>query len=241
MRLLLTRPEPDALRSAAALRKRGHTVVIAPLMRIEPVTAPGIRAGSWTAILATSANAALAIAACERRQSLLALPVFAVGERSAQAMRAAGFLHVMSAAGGVADLVRLVAARIPPGASLLHLAGEDRSGDLAGDLRAKGFAVETAVVYRAVPAEELPRTAAAALTDGIDGVLHYSRRSAEAYVSGARNSDMLARALGPVHFCLSAQVAEPLARAGAAMIRVAPRPDEAALFDLIGPNSHRDT
>ena len=127
-----------------------------------------------------------------------------------------------------------------PGAALLYLAGEERSGDLAGDLRAdKNFAVHTAVVYRAVAAAILPHAAADALAGGggVDGVLHFSRRSAEAYVNAARGAGLLASALKPTHFCLSAQVAEPLAHAGAgaAFIRIAPRPVEAALIELISP------
>jgi uroporphyrinogen-III synthase len=233
VRLLLTRPEPDAQRTAAALRAQGHDVVAAPLLRIAPVTDAQIGDGPWAAILITSANAAHAIAAHARVTPLRALPVFAVGPRSAEAVAAAGFADVTSADGNVTDLARLVAARMQPAAPLLYLAGEDRSGDLAGNLRAHGFAVETIIVYRAVAATGLLPVAAEALSSGIDGVLHFSRRSAEAYVNAARAAGMLANALKPVHFCLSAQVAEPLAQAGTADIRVAERPSEAALLALI--------
>ena len=66
-------------------------------------------------------------------------------------------------------------------------------------------------------------------------MLHFSRRSAEAYVKAARNAGLLEAALTrPVHFCLSARVAEPLTQAGAAKIRIAARPDEAALIELCG-------
>lgn len=235
MWLLLTRPEPDAERTAALLRERGHMVVAAPIIRIEPVPHIEIGPGPWAAILATSANAARAITRHEQRAALVRLPVLAVGDRSAEAMRAAGFADVTSSGGGVDELARFVAARLPPQASLLYLAGENRAGDLAGDLRAKGFAVETVVAYRAVAARILPQAAADALAGGIDGVLHYSRRSAEAYVNAARAAGVLISALKPVHFCLSSQVAEPLRRAGAATIRVAPCPLEAALLELIGP------
>jgi uroporphyrinogen-III synthase len=233
VRLLLTRPEPDAQRTAAALRAQGHDVVAAPLLRIAPVTDAQIGDGPWAAILITSANAAHAIAAHARVTPLRALPVFAVGQRSAEAVAAAGFADVTSADGNVTDLARLVATRMQPAAPLLYLAGEDRSGDLAGNLRAHGFAVETIIVYRAVAATGLLPVAAEALSSGIDGVLHFSRRSAEAYVNAARAAGMLANALKPVHFCLSAQVAEPLAQAGTADIRVAERPSEAALLALI--------
>ena len=64
-----------------------------------------------------------------RATRLRALPVFAVGRRSAEAMAAAGFADVTSADGDVSDLAQLVAARLKPAARLLYLAGEDRSGD----------------------------------------------------------------------------------------------------------------
>ena len=233
MRLLLTRPEPDAQRTAAALRAQGHDVITAPLLRIEPATEAQIGTGPWAAILITSANAANAISAHARVAPLRALPVFAVGQRSAEAMAAAGFADVTSADGDVSDLARLVAAQIQSTAPLLYLAGEDRSGDLAGDLHARGFAVEITIIYRAVAATDLPPAAAQALASGIDGVLHFSRRSAAAYVDAARAAGMVAEALKPVHFCLSAQVAEPLAQAGATDIRIAERPNEAVLIALI--------
>jgi uroporphyrinogen-III synthase len=233
VRLLLTRPEPDAQRTAAALRAQGHDVVVAPLLRIEPAPDATIGAGPWAAVLITSANAAHAISAHARATPLRALPVFAVGRHSAEAMTAAGFADVTSADGNVSDLARLVAARLQPTAPLLYLAGVDRSGDLAGDLRARGFAIETTMIYRAIAATSLPSVAAEALASGIDGVLHFSRRSADAYVNAARAAGMLANALNPVHFCLSTQVAKPLAQAGAAHIRVAERPNEAVLIALI--------
>jgi len=233
VRLLLTRPEPDAQRTAAALRERGHTVIVAPLMRVEILANAEIGAGPWAAILVTSANAAHAIAAHRRKKALESVPVFAVGERSAQAMRDAGFADVSSADGGVGDLAQLVGERMTAGSSLLYLAGAERAGDLAAKLATRRLAVHTAVVYRAVAVDGLPPAAADALARDIEGVLHYSRRTAEAYVNAARAVGMLESALKPTQFCLSAQIAEPLAQAGARTIHVARRPIEAALIELL--------
>lgn len=232
LRLLVTRPEPDAERTAAALRERGHTVVIAPLLRIEALADAEIGSGPWAAILVTSANAAY-VTRHSLFADLRALPVFAIGEHSAQAMRAAGFAEVIAAGGNRDDLVRLVAQHLKPGGSLLYLAAADRSGDPAADLSAQGFTVRTTIIYRAATADGLPRPAVDALAGGVDGVLHFSRRSAEIYVKLARAAGLLANALKPVHFCMSAQVAEPLVRAGAGAVRVAPQPTEAALLKLI--------
>lgn len=234
MRLLVTRPKSDAERTAATLRARGHHVAVAPLLRIEHISDAAIGAGPWAALLVTSANAAPAIVTHRRFQDIAALPVLAVGERSAEAMRGAGFAEVISASGDLRDLRRLAAQQVKPGEKLLYFAGADRSGDLAGELGGDGFAVHTAVVYRAVAAASLPPVAAQALADGIDGVLHFSRRSAEAYFNTTHAAGLAKPAIEqPVHFCLSAQIAESLMRAGADVIRVAPHPDEAALLALI--------
>ncbi|MFZ0778707.1 MAG: uroporphyrinogen-III synthase [Xanthobacteraceae bacterium] len=233
MRILVTRPAVDAARTAAALRVRGHEAIVAPLLTIEYFPDAELGDRPWSVILVTSANAARAIAAHRRRDELLRVPVLAVGGQSAQELRAEGFADVISANGDLDDLADLVAARLKPPARLLYLAGQERSGDLAGVLRAKNFVVETVVVYRAVVAQTLPEEAASALRGDLHGVLHYSRRGAEAFVSAARKAGLLEAALrNQVHFCLSAKVAEPLQEAGAADVRIAAQPDEAALMSL---------
>ncbi len=169
MRLLVIRPQPHAARTALALRAHGHEPIVAPLIAIEALADADLGAGPWTAFLLTSVNALSGLAGRTHRDDLRSVPVFTVGERTAQEIREFGFTAVTSADGNVNDLVNLVAARLRPPARLLYLAGEDRSGDLAGDLRAKGFAVETIVVYRAVAATSLPREAAEAVTQTVGG------------------------------------------------------------------------
>ena len=232
MRLLVTRPEPDGARTGAALRARGHDVRLAPLLRMEVIDCE-IADTDYGAVVLTSANAARAIAGHPRRSALTALPAFAVGRHTAEAARATGFRDVRSADGDKADLVALIRAQSRGGTPLLYLAGEDRAGEL--DLSACGVPVETAVIYRAVKVEHFPPAVAAALANGeVDGVLHFSRRSAQAYLACSGHAGLLNRALLPVHFCLSSQMAEPLAAAGAAAIRIAVRPDEAAMLELVG-------
>jgi uroporphyrinogen-III synthase len=233
VRLLVTRPEPDAQHTAAVLRARGHEPIVASLLLIEAAADADLGPGPWSAVLITSANAAHAVAHHARVAELRTLSLFAVGRRSAEAARAAGFADVTSADGDVTALARLVRARLAGAARVLYLAGEERSGDLAGDLAE--FEVRTVAVYRAIGAASLPGAAHAALTAGaLGGVLHFSRRSAEIYLNAAHAAGMLAAALAPLHYCLSAQVAEPLAAAGANDVRIAARPDEASLLALIG-------
>jgi len=237
MHLLVTRPEPDNARTAAALRARGHAVTLAPVLRVEVDAEAELGGGPWGGLLITSTNAIRAAAEHPRRDELLTIPVFAVGRRSAEAARAAGFAEVASADGGADDLARLVAARATAGRPthpLLWLAGEDRAGDLAGALAPHGIVVHTVVVYRAVAETALPAVVREALAAGtVDGVLHYSRRSADAFEAIAMAAGIDLKSLPTKHFCLSAQVAAPLRELGIAAVAVAERADEAALLALL--------
>jgi len=232
MRLVVTRPQPDGDRTAAVLRERGHDVLVAPLMRAEPVAAD--LGGTFAGIVVTSANAPRAIGDHPQFTALKSLPVFAVGKRSAEAAREAGFSDVASADGDAADLLRLIAAqRAAAALPLLYLAGQERAADIAGELARKGMTAKTVVVYRAVTLPFPDELSEALGTREVEAVLHFSARSAGNYLSGAKAAGLLTAALEPCHFCLSAQTAAPLAAAGAATISIAAQPDEAALIALV--------
>jgi uroporphyrinogen-III synthase len=233
MRLIVTRPEPDASRTAAALARLGHEALVSPMLDIEWVPA-AIPPRPYQAVLATSSNAVRALAALAERPFPPSTPLFAVGDRTALEARRAGFA-ALSAGGDVNELAALVARDLAPGSgTLLYAAGADRAGDLAAQLEALGFAVETTIVYRAVPRARLAPEAEAALRGGaIDGVLLYSRRSAEAFVRA-----LVAAGLAPLSenvtcFCLSPAVAEALPAVASGPVRIAARPEQIRLFALI--------
>ena len=236
MRVLVTRPEPDAERTAQKLRARGCDVLLAPVLRIEPIVDADLGAGPWDAVALTSANAAHALKQHPRRKELVALPVLTVGRRTAEAARAAGFTDVASADANEQALAGLISSRYRGGIKILYLAGEDRAGDLAAAVAPKDIRFETVVVYRAVAAQHLAPPVAAALKAGtVDGVAHFSRRSAAIYLDCARAAGVLDSALTPFHYCLSQVVAGPLIAAGARQVVVAKSPEENALLDLVAP------
>ena len=233
LRILLTRPEPDAARTAALLIALGHHVLIDSLITIELVTIGKPPAGPFAAVAVTSANAVRVAGGMDQLAFLRSLPLYAVGNHTSEAARAAGFSDVITADGDAAALARLLAARIKPASRLLYLAGEDRARDLAELLAPAGIMVETVVLYRARAATEFSAATLAALTSAsLDAVLHYSPRSAAILVALTEQKGLEAEVIGLRHLCLSEAVAAPLVALGA-KVEIAPRPEEAALFDLL--------
>jgi uroporphyrinogen-III synthase len=236
MRILVTRPESDSERTAAALRAQGHEVVTMPLLRIEAIADADLGNGPWAAVVLTSANAVRAITGHSRFAEVVGLPAYVVGARTKAAAEAAGFTTVRSADGDLDDLVHLVTANPPPpGRPLLYLAGTERAGDLAGALRTHGIAVETAVVYRSVMVTRFEPALRMALANGeVDAVLHYSARSAAAYLAAATAGGIDVSVTNLKHFCLSSEVAAPLFAAGATAVEIAALPTEQALLERVG-------
>ena len=236
MSILVTRPHPDNEATAESLRARGHTVLLAPALKFEPVAFHDQGESPYGAVLVTSANAIRAVAPQLRDLGLLELPLFAVGEHTAAAARNAGFAKVIVAGGDAASLRDKVMQsarnkRLKKKSTLLYLSGADLSRDLGGELDAEGFSVVTLTTYRMAPVKHLPREVSEGFAaHGVEAVLHYSRRSARAFLDAAREEGVEISALAIPQCCLSEAVASALREAGASQVLVAATPDENALF-----------
>jgi uroporphyrinogen-III synthase len=207
-------------------------VLIAAMLKIQPIPAD-VSAGPWSGLLATSANAFKTGMSFD---DFCGVPAFVVGAHTAEAAKRAGIDRVVSADGDVWALVRLVKDRFRGSAArLIYLAGEQTTFDLAGTLGREGLEVHEVPVYRAVASCGFPPEVETAIREvRLDGVLHYSGRSAETYLACAAAAGLTELCTKPVHFCLSAQIARVLNEAGATDVRAPSRPDETSLLALIG-------
>jgi uroporphyrinogen-III synthase len=233
MKLLVTRPLPDAEQTAERLRRLGHEVTVQPLLRTEFL--PLTDAVEPAALAVTSRNGVRAMAAWPAAKAWRQLPLYAVGEATAAAAGEAGFTDVHSADGDGAALAALIiATRKPEGGPILYPAAEDRSPVFETRLGGAGFAVDTVIAYRMVAAATLDAAVVAALQSGdFDGVLLYSRRSAETFlhlVDRAGLGETLSRLR---LFVLSPAVASVFSGRAVGRIDVAPAPREDVLIGLI--------
>jgi len=236
MAILVTRPRPDGEATARALRAKGFDALLAPMLRFEPVAFHDDGDTQYGGVIVTSANALRAIEAKLQDSPLLKLPLFAVGEHTAEAARAAGFAKVISANSDAEGLRERILASVKAKAlkktsPLLYLAGADLARDLPGELGERGFTVVTQTTYRMVAVAHLPEEARKAFTaDEVEAVLHYSRRSARAFIEAVREAGVEISALSLPQYCLSAGIATVLRDAGAGHVIVASTPDEGALL-----------
>jgi uroporphyrinogen-III synthase len=239
MAVLVTRPHPDDESTASALRARGFEPMLAPMLRYEPLAFHDDTEADYGAVIVTSANALRGIDAQLAGSRLLKLPLFAVGAHTASAAFRVGFDNVIPASSDAASLRDFVLASVKAkelkkSATLLYLAGADLARDLAGELGQRGFTVVTHTTYRMNPVPSLPREACDAFAaNRIAAVLHYSRRSARAFLDAARAAGVEITALAIPQICISGSVAAVVRDAGATQVLAASSSDENALFEAL--------
>ncbi|MDA0239379.1 MAG: uroporphyrinogen-III synthase, partial [Proteobacteria bacterium] len=239
MRVLVTRPEADSGALLNELQTLGVEGVLEPLLSVENRAPPPIEFSEFQAILLTSANGARAMAGIEGGRNL---PVYAVGEATAAAAREAGFETVDVAGGDVDALFQRIKERIDAKAgALLHPAGTTVAGDLAADLVEDGYDYRRVNLYDAVAASKLSRSTVQAIKKGeISGVVLYSPRTAEVFVSLIRKARLIRAVKGLTAYCLSPTVTETAQKLDWQEIHVATEPTQAAflrLFDGLKPEA----
>jgi uroporphyrinogen-III synthase len=227
MQVLVTRPQPQADATSRALLALGHAPLLDPALVLERLPLPAIDAAAVAAILLTSANAVPSLTS-----ALLSRPIYAVGDATAAAARAAGAKDVRAGRSDGAALAAQVIATLPVDAGeLLHLAAEETRPGLAEALEGAGRRYRRAVVYRMVPAGAMPAAVRAALAAGhIEAALFFSPRSAEVWHARLVAAEPGATLRHVQAVCLSAAVADPIRALDWSALRIAPRPTHAALL-----------
>lgn len=232
MRVLVTRPEPGAGRTAQRLQALGHMPVLLPLtevLRLPAVLPPEAR--DPAAVVITSANA-LRFADPALLAPLVDKPCFAVGQRTADLARSLGFHEVVAGPGDAEGLGRLIVRSTETAATLAYLCGRLRRDALERELEAAGcrcVAIETYDTRDVSYTREKLRAALG--TEPIDALLLYSPHAAErlAVLWGA----MAECAGSATIICISRRTADVAAAIGGLSVLAAPEPHEDAMFALL--------
>lgn len=235
MRLLVTRPQPEADETAARLVERGHEVMIGPVLHFTALPAPPPIADTPAALVFTSRNAVRAVTLWPQKDAWRGVPAFVVGAATARAAREAGFSDVRPGNGdGVALALLIVVSLNIDAGRVVYPAAEDRAPALEQRLRSAGYTVDVTVAYRMDAETSLPPEVAAALRGGaIDGILFYSGRTAATFRRLVKQAGLLPSLAGIRAFVMSESVAAPLAGLALQEVAIAARPSEGGILSLI--------
>ncbi len=224
------RARDDAARSAALLLARGFVAVRAPATQIR-ATGALPPPGPFDALAATSAKA-VALLAPAARAALVGLPLYVVGEQTAQAAAEAGIPVVDEAAPDVAALLARLLRRLAPRSRVLYLAGRERKSALEAALSEAGHLTTPVEIYVAEARAAWDEGEARAVATCC-AALHYSRRSAALAVELAERAGLADPFRAILHVCMSPDAGAPLHAWGASRVVCASRPREDRLIDAL--------
>ncbi len=229
--VVLTRPFEYSVRFAKLLP--GCDVVIEPVLQIvkfypDSISSPNI-------IVLTSANA---VHCLHKISDLEAKRFFCVGRATADALIDQGVSQnqIKCIASTSSELCSMF--KGGSGDRILYLRGKDVSFDLSGVLRKAGFVVTEEIVYEACMLEEFSSSFIAKLrSSDIDAVAFFSKRSAEAFVSLARQSNIFGELKTIRALCISASVLESVDMFFNEESAASETPDSLGMVNLIIPAS----
>lgn len=245
-RVLILRERRAARETAAALAAAGHTPLILSLedYRTLDLSAHGheedaATAGrkkreeaSFSGYLLTSPRAAPALAAFVADRSR---PVFAVGDRTAQAARQAGLAHVLTADGDAAALARAVAEEgLAPGSRLLYAAGRTRTGTLETALAGLDIELVVREAYATIRLDPERHQVEAVLSAGApDAILLLSAGQGGAF---CRLADRMPDRFEPkpLLVALSSRIASTLTLPWRERLAISRDPTMISLFERLG-------
>jgi uroporphyrinogen-III synthase len=217
VKLLIVRPQPGADATAARVIAAGHIAFCLPLFVTQPVAWDLPNIDDFDGLLLTSANALRHIA--KKLPMLAGLPLFAVGQNSADYAQSMGFdvRHVGSA--GIESLLEQIDAR-----RLLWLAGEDRTFFTPPP----AMHIERRIVYRSA-ALPIPNDFSEKLMDA-DYVLLHSARAACRFTSLVEDVQFQKNRISIA--ALSEKIAQA-AGSGWAKVRIAKEPTDNDLLSQL--------
>ena len=229
MRIWVTRTLPDNSVTAANLTALGHEPVVVPVLAVRPLIVD-LEEQRSAAVIFTSSNG---VRHHPKSADRFDLPVFAVGDTTANAASDLGYRNVWSANGDVTALQRLILDTLPP-SPMIHFSGRHSAGDLKAYLEPFGYQIRRQQVYeaQAVPLRWLLDVRQMLPT--IDGIVVHSPRGAQRVARLLRGLDWSGQI-----WCISSACTRPFIGRRALEVSYARHPVEAAVMDLIVADQFR--
>jgi uroporphyrinogen-III synthase len=229
--IVITRPRDEATGIAAELTARGFDTLIEPMLEIVPVQAEIPALDSYSALAFTSANGVRAFAG---RSDIRSMPAYAVGSRTAECLRIAGFADIRAASGDAEAMAALIGETLDAAARVLHVCGVAVSRDLETLLEPSGIPTDRLTLYDAIPAVGFSQPLVDALyACTISNVLFFSVRTAATFGTLLREHGLADMINSISALCLSRQIADEAGRSPWRRVMVAAQPKAQSLIALL--------
>lgn len=226
--ILLTRPQAQAEKTCAVLQGDGFTVLSAPMLRIEtlPYDLPDLSA--YDGLIFTSVNAVRAFSARgDVPENAVTMPLYCVGEKTADALCDAGCKTIADISGNIELLEK---AMIGKAGRYLHLCGVD----VVRAMDVQGVTVDKLPVYKAHKMPELSPEVAEKLTQqAVDVILFYSARTGQAFAEAVAAAGCTSALSATKALCLSDLVVHSIEHLPWQNVHVANTPDGAAMITTL--------
>lgn len=204
-RVLLIRALEEAIPLAKELASRNIKSDLYPLFKarflpFKPLTRP-------QALLITSKNALRGI---QSYAELKNIPLYVVGDKTAELASSFGFSKILSASGTSRELIQLILSKADPQEGILwHLSGARVKVDIVGILQAAGFEAMRRIIYDMESATELPSSLVTKLQNQlISHILFFSPHTTHIFVNLLKRNNLEMATSQITALCLSESVAK---------------------------------
>ena len=229
--ILLTRPHEDSHLMAQELAKHGVDSFIAPLFEIEFIP-QAFEPNNFDAFIFTSKNAVRVY--CQH-YDIRDKAVFAVGAATAELAKQLGFKQITTANGTVDELIKTITRSVTDyKLKLIHIAGEEVTGDLAQELLTSDLICKEIMLYRKHYVRNLHQETIAKISkNAFHGIVFLSPNTASAFNQLIEKHELCDSIKLCTAFCISKNTADKLIAKWWENIAVAKEPNQKALITSI--------
>lgn len=214
----------DAAEYAEAIETLGFTPLHFPLLTIKSLDVPLPDLSRYKSIIFTSINGLNEFSKILDERTL---PVYAVGEQTAQAAREAGFTVAGVGAVGAADLAKILP---PEGRPYLHISGVD----VAEEIKVGGLKIDRLPIYKAEKIKTLSDECIALIeSKKVAAILFFSTRAVDNFVDIVVNNNIQHDISSIQALCLADSMLESARRLQWKGVRVAKAPNRTGMLKLL--------
>ncbi|MDC0074317.1 uroporphyrinogen-III synthase [Alphaproteobacteria bacterium] len=232
MKILINRPIFDSINLKKILEKKGYEVIVLPIIKIIPIKFDIKKFSNISIYIFTSRNAIRSIDDTIFNKDL---PVYVVGEGTAEEAKLKNFKKIIIGKGDVFSLCKQICNDLNPKLeNILYLSGKKISFDLLNFLEKYDYNIRRQICYET---RELgvfsEKTKNIFIDKEIDAIAFYSKNTAKIFNKLIINSQISDKLYDVKAFCLSKDIASELNHFNRLKIYVSENPNQKSFISLL--------